>query len=41
MKECNHGTTREREERRKKKKDKSKKGRTDGGWGERESGQKR
>ena len=24
-----------------KKKDKSKKGRTDGGWGERESGQKR
>ena len=40
MKECNHGTIREREERRKKK-DKSKKGRTDGGWGERESGQKR
>lgn len=41
MKECKHGTTREREERRKKK-DKSKKGRTDGGWvGERESGQKR
>ena len=38
MKECKHGTAREREER-SKKKDKSKKGRMDGG--ERESGQKR